>query len=93
MKLSAQQANKETAAARDRKWENFLMSVDDTIQQAVLNGDYTCNIWAPNSDFARRIVLLLGLDDYKVEYKYTELMPPMGSGLTQEARCLAISWK
>lgn len=93
MKLSAQQANKETTAALDRKWENFLASVDDTIQQAVLNGDYTCNIWAPNSDFARRIVLLLGLDGYKVEYKYNELRPPMGSGLTQEAERLAISWK
>lgn len=93
MKLSAQQANKEATAARDRKWENFLMSVDDTIQQAVLNGDYTCKIWAPNSDFARRIVLLLELDGYKVEYTYNELHPPMGSGLTQEAECLAISWK
>lgn len=93
MKLSAQQANKEATAARDRKWENFLMSVDDTIQQAILNGDYTCNIWVPNNDFARRIILLLELDGYKVEYKYSELKPPMGSDLTQEAECLAISWK
>lgn len=94
MRLSAQQANKEATAARDKKWENFLMSVDDTIQQAVLNGDYTCNIWAPNSDFARRIIFLLELDDYKVEYRYDALSSfPMGSGLTKEAEYLVISWK
>lgn len=93
MKLSAQQANKETAAALDRKWKNFLMSVDDTIQHAILNGDYTCNIWAPNNVFARRIVLLLEMDGYKVEYKYDILKPSMGSGLMQEAECLVISWK
>lgn len=94
MKLSAQQANKEATAARSRKWERFLISVDDAIQQAVLNGDYTCNIWAPNSDFARRIILLLELDNYKVEYKYNALSSfPMGGDLTKEAEYLVISWK
>ena len=93
MKLSAQQANKETTAARDRKWENFLMSVDDTIQQAVLNGDYTCNIWAPNSDFTRRIIFLLELDDYKVEPNFMEPKPFRGNGSAQDAQCLTISWE
>lgn len=93
MRLSAQQANKEATAALDRKWENFLISVDDTIQQAILNGDYTCNIWVPNNIFASRIILLLEIDGYKVEYKYDALTSAMGSGLTQEAECLAISWK
>ena len=93
MRLSAQQANKEATAALDRKWENFLRSVDDTIQQAVLNGDYTCNIWAPNSIFARRIILLLEIDGYKVDYKYSELTSAMGSCFTQEAEYLVISWE
>lgn len=90
--LIAKEAKRKTDNVRDSQWLNFLNTVVEKINQTICEGNYKCEIFAPNSTFAQKIQAILLENGYQVKTKYDALRP-ISPDYPSEGNFVLISWE